>query len=58
MAFGWASDNPKLRRHDLKTVRQRFSQSGIATRYYTPDIQRSGFALPQHILDAIGKTSP
>ncbi len=58
MAFGWASDNPELRQQDVKTLEQRFSQSGIASRYYTPDIHRSAFALPQYILDAIGKTSP
>lgn len=58
MVFGWASDNPELRQHRLKTIRQRFSQSGIATRYYTPDIHRSAFALPQYILEAIGKASP
>jgi spermidine synthase len=57
MAFGWASDNPELRRHHLKTVRQRFFRSGITTRYYTPDIHRSAFALPQYILEAIGKPS-
>jgi spermidine synthase len=58
MAFGWASDNPELRQQDVKTLQRRFSQSGIATRYYTPDIHRSAFALPQYILDAIGKASP
>jgi spermidine synthase len=58
MAFGWASDNPNLRQHDLKTVRRRFAQSGIPTRYYTPDIHCSAFALPQYILEAIGKPSP
>ena len=58
MVFGWASDNPKLRQQDVKTLQRRFSQSGFATRYYTPDIHRSAFALPQYILDAIGKTPP
>lgn len=57
MAFGWASANPELRQQDVKTLQRRFSQSGLATRYYTPDIHRSAFALPQYILDAIGKTS-
>ena len=57
MAFGWASANPELRQQDLNTLQRRFFQSGIATRYYTPDIHRSAFALPQYILDAIGKTS-
>ncbi len=58
MVFGWASDNPELRQHRLQTVQQRFSRSGIATRYYTPEIHRSAFALPQYILEAIAKPSP
>lgn len=58
MAFGWATDDPELRRQPLKTLQQRFSKSGITTRYYTPAIHRSAFALPQYIVDAIGKKSP
>jgi spermidine synthase len=55
MAFGWGSDNPQLRQTDAATLRQRFTRSGISTRYYTPEIHRSAFALPRYILDAIGK---
>jgi spermidine synthase len=56
MAFGWASDDPSLRRHSLKTIQQRFSQSNMSTRYYTPALHLGAFALPQYILDAIGKS--
>lgn len=56
MAFGWASDHPELRLLDLKTLQRRFSQSGIVTRYYTPEMHRSAFALPQYVIDAIAKS--
>jgi spermidine synthase len=57
MTFGWASDDPALRRHALSTIHKRFSQSLISTRYYTPALHLGAFALPQYILEAIGKTS-
>ena len=57
MAFGWASDDPALRQHEPTILRQRFSRSRITTRYYTPLVHHAAFALPQYILEAIGKTS-
>ena len=56
MAFGWATDDEALRNHSLETIKRRFDRSGLRMRYYTPRIHRSAFALPQYILDAIGKT--
>jgi spermidine synthase len=56
MTFGWATDDPRLRRHTPSTIRQRFDQTGIATRYYTPQLHCAAFALPRYILDAIGKS--
>ncbi|WP_246804965.1 hypothetical protein [Desulfosarcina cetonica] len=55
MTFGWASDNPHLRQIDGETLGARFARSGITARYYTPELHRAAFALPQYILDAIGK---
>lgn len=55
MAFGWATDDAALRRMPLDTLRERFQKSGIATRYYTPEIHHSAFALPQYVLDVVGK---
>lgn len=46
LAFGWASDEPELRRVPLELLKRRFAASGISTRYYTPEIHRSAFALP------------
>ena len=56
MAFGWASDDPSLRRHSIGTLQKRFSQRKISTRYYTPALHMGAFALPQYILEAIGKS--
>ncbi|MFJ5401663.1 polyamine aminopropyltransferase [Pectobacterium sp. CHL-2024] len=53
MTFAWASNNPALRQIEATTLRQRFAQSAIACRYYTPDVHISSFALPQYLLSAL-----
>lgn len=55
MLFGWGTDNPALRDTPLDTLKQRYAEAGLATRYYNPHIHRGSFALPQYILDAIDK---
>ena len=55
MTFAWGALEPALRRVPLETLRQRFAASGIATRYYNPEIHQGAFALPQYVLQAIGK---
>ncbi|MFB0963271.1 MAG: polyamine aminopropyltransferase, partial [Pseudomonas sp.] len=35
----------------------RFAGSGIVTRYYNAEIHQAAFALPQYVLQAIGKPS-
>lgn len=55
MTFAWATDNKGLRRTDLETLRQRFSAAEIRTRYYNPEIHAACFALPQYVVEAIGK---
>lgn len=55
MCFAWATDEPRLRHTDLATLRERYRKSGIATRFYNPEIHFSAFALPQYVLKAIGK---
>lgn len=55
MAFGWASDDCELRHHSLDLLWQRYAASGIQTRFYNPEIHRAAFALPQHVLQIIGK---
>jgi spermidine synthase len=53
MAFGWATDNPALRRTDLATLKARYEASGIKTHYYNPEIHKASFALPQYLLEGI-----
>ncbi|MCY1346779.1 Polyamine aminopropyltransferase [compost metagenome] len=57
MTFAWGATDAGLRRVPLETLRQRFAGSGIVTRYYNPEIHLGAFALPQYVLQAIGKPS-
>ncbi|MDY0249339.1 MAG: polyamine aminopropyltransferase [Pseudomonas sp.] len=57
MTFAWAAKNRKTRQTHLDSLRQRFADSGIITRYYNADIHQAAFALPQYVLQAIGKSS-
>lgn len=55
MAFAWGTDNRALRRVDIATLQARYASCGIETRYYNPEVHQAAFALPQYVLDAIGK---
>ncbi len=55
MTFGWATDDTALRHTDPALLNARFAACGIDTRYYNPEIHRAAFALPQHVLQTIGK---
>ncbi|MCE4073082.1 MULTISPECIES: polyamine aminopropyltransferase [Pseudomonas] len=55
MTFAWGSTNPALRHVDAATLARRFAASGIQTRYYNPAIHQGAFALPQYVLQGIGK---
>ncbi len=55
MTFGWGTDDKALRHTDIHILKERFSAVDIKTGYYTPEIHGASFALPQYILDAIGK---
>lgn len=55
MTFGWASDDTALRRQTSEVIKPRFDRAGIKTRYYNPALHCAAFALPQYILEAIGK---
>lgn len=57
MAFAWGACNSESRRLSLDTLCQRFAGSGIVTRYYNPHVHLAAFALPQYVLQAIGKPS-
>ncbi len=49
LALGWASDTHRLSEVDLAAVRARYQASGIATRYYNPEIHRAAFAQPNYL---------
>jgi len=53
MTLAWGSDNNALRAVSLETLQQRFSDSGIKTRYYNPAVHYGCFALPQYVLEAL-----
>ena len=57
MTLAWATDDQRLRNIDINILEQRFSQSGIKTRYYNPAIHKAAFALPQFVLDELSKLS-
>jgi len=49
MAMGWASDNTALRGLTAADLEPRFARAGFATRYYSPAVHASAFALPPFI---------
>lgn len=53
MAFGWASDTNYQVSEEV--LRERFEKLGIATFYYTPEIHRASFALPQFMQIEMGR---
>ena len=55
MTFAWATDNITLRHVDINSLHDRYTASGIETRYYTPEIHSAAFALPRYLHEAIGK---
>ena len=55
MLFGWASDDPSLRSVAVETIRERFAKAAIRTRYYNPEVHVASFALPQYVLELVGR---
>jgi spermidine synthase len=53
MTFAWGCDDAALRQQDLTVIEQRYKDSGIKTRYYTPQIHQASFALPAYIVDKL-----
>lgn len=53
MAFALATNSPFKLKPPIKKLRERFKVLGGSMRYYTPEIHKAAFALPQYILDCI-----
>ena len=48
-ALAWAANDEGLRATPLGEIESRFKASGMATRYYTPEVHKAAFALPAYI---------
>lgn len=55
MTFAWGSHNPAQRLKSLETIEAAFRASKIKTRFYNPALHAGSFALPQYVLEALGK---
>jgi spermidine synthase len=53
IALGWASDEP-ARRGERGALEARYRASGLATRYYAPDVHEGAFALPPDVRGVVG----
>ncbi len=53
MAFGFASDNNRSLHLHVGDLRRRFNNISGHLNYYTPQIHRAAFALPQWVIDYI-----
>lgn len=53
MTFAWASNNDVLRTFSTGDLVERFKQSAIPCRYYSPAIHQASFALPQYVIDEL-----
>ncbi len=48
-ALAWAANDKATRATSLTAIAERLQSSGIAPRYYTPDVHKAAFALPGYI---------
>lgn len=55
MTFAWGSDDPGKRQVERAVLAERIAASNVRTRYYTPEVHVASFALPQYIMQLIGK---
>ncbi len=53
MAFGWASEDPSVRQVSEEVLAQRFVESRLEARYYTPSVHKAAFALPKYVSDIL-----
>jgi spermidine synthase len=53
-ALAWASNEKSLRQASSHTLAERFAASGLAARYYTPQLHQAAFVLPRYIAQIAG----
>jgi spermidine synthase len=51
MTLGWATDDAVLKDVDLSVLKARFEEADMQMKYYTPEVHKAAFALPQFIKD-------
>lgn len=56
MTFAWGAKQASSRQVPVEVLRERYQAAGVKTRYYNADIHVGAFALPQYVLEAIGKS--
>jgi spermidine synthase len=53
VAMGWASNVLRPDAPALEVLAERFAEAYIGTHYYTPEVHRASFAIPQYLKNAI-----
>ena len=53
ISFSWATDNPGYSTISLKKLQHRLDHLKGKMKYYTPEIHKASFALPQYVKDMI-----
>ncbi|HEX7776338.1 MAG TPA: polyamine aminopropyltransferase [Parvibaculum sp.] len=55
LAMGWGTDDEFLTAVTVDTLRRRFADAKLTTRYYTPEVHKAAFALPRYVQDLLVK---
>jgi spermidine synthase len=53
LAMGWGTDDEYLTAVTADTLRHRFADAKLSTRYYTPEVHKAAFALPRYVQDLL-----
>ena len=53
MTFAWGADDAALRETSVEELQARYQHAGFKTRYYSPEIHKASFALPQYVQEVI-----
>jgi spermidine synthase len=51
LAFGWASEDLRADSVNVQTIAERHAESGLLTRYYTPEVHKAAFVLPPYVAE-------
>lgn len=51
LAFGWASEDLTADSVNVQTIAERYAESGVLTRYYTPEVHKAAFVLPPYVAE-------